>query len=261
MLIDCVANLTDNVFQSDADQVVERALLAHVDKIIISASNDMQSLSAVELALRHNQSLYASIGIHPHYAAACYGRWSNTLERLGKMKRVVSVGECGLDFVEFYAEPEIQEQCFEAQLEYASQHQLPIILRQVNAHDAFLELVEKYRPSLVAGMINNFCGTAEELKDYLDLDLYIGISGSISDGRTGKRLAKLVPHIPGDRILLCSDAPRQLPSTVRPKPRARRNEPMFLGHVCQSLAKILSIPAADLAHITSQNAMHFFKLD
>lgn len=260
MLIDCVAKLTDNVFQEDVDQVIERAKLAHISRIIVAANNDMQSLSAVELAIRHSDCLFASIGIHPHFAAACYGRWSNTLERLGKMKRVVAIGECGLDYVEFYAEPEIQEQCFEAQLEYASQNGLPVILKQLEAHDSFMELVEKWRPNLVGGMINGFSGNAQELKDYLDLDLHIGINGCISETRTSKRLSKLIPHIPGDRLLLCSDSPRQLPNTVKPKPRARRNEPMFLSHVCQQLSRILGIQVAELANITSTNAVDLFKL-
>jgi TatD DNase family protein len=106
-----------------------------------------------------------------------------------------------------------------------------------------------------------FTGTGEELKAYLDLDLYIGITGWICDERRGKHLVELVKEIPSNRLLLETDAPYLTPRDLKPQPKARRNEPAFLPHILHAVARALGRPAADVAAETTRNATELFSLN
>jgi TatD DNase family protein len=105
-----------------------------------------------------------------------------------------------------------------------------------------------------------FTGEREELKAYLDLGLYIGITGWICDERRGRHLFELVREIPRDRLLLETDAPYLTPRDLHPQPRARRNEPAFLPHICRAVARALGRDAEELAAETSRNAAMLFRL-
>ncbi len=105
-----------------------------------------------------------------------------------------------------------------------------------------------------------FTGTREELKAYLDLGLYIGITGWICDERRGKHLLELVKEIPGDKLLLETDAPYLTPRDMKPQPKARRNEPAFLPHILKAVARARGRPAEEVAAETARNARALFSL-
>jgi TatD DNase family protein len=106
-----------------------------------------------------------------------------------------------------------------------------------------------------------FTGEREELRAYLELDLYIGITGWICDERRGRHLVELVREIPRERLLLETDAPYLTPRDMRPQPKARRNEPAFLPHILRTVAAALGRPAEEVAAETAGNAMTLFRLD
>jgi TatD DNase family protein len=98
----------------------------------------------------------------------------------------------------------------------------------------------------------------DEARAYLDLGLYIGITGWICDERRGHHLREVVKHIPADRMLIETDAPYLLPRDLQPKPQNRRNEPMYLPHVLAAIAAARGESAEQLAEITTNNALRLF---
>ena len=109
-------------------------------------------------------------------------------------------------------------------------------------------------------MAHCFTGSERELKDYLDIGLYIGITGWICDERRGTHLRDLVSVIPLDRLMLETDAPYLLPRDLQPKPKTRRNEPMYLSHILRTVAACRDMDANELAKATTANARRFFGL-
>jgi TatD DNase family protein len=111
---------------------------------------------------------------------------------------------------------------------------------------------------LTGGVAHCFTAGMDEARAYLDLGLYIGITGWICDERRGHHLREVVKHIPADRLLIETDAPYLLPRDLQPKPQSRRNEPMYLPHVLAAIAEARGESAAKLAEITTENALRLF---
>jgi len=166
-----------------------------------------------------------------------------------------------LDFNRNYSPQSQQLTCFEAQLQLATELQLPIYLHQRDAHEAFYERLKHYRPQLCDAVIHCFTGNERELEDYLSLDLHIGITGWICDERRGLHLQDLVKQIPEHRLMLETDAPYLLPRSLRPKPKKGKNEPCYLPHILETVSHCLSRDIQQIAAITTANARRFFQLD
>ncbi len=237
-LVDIGANLTHAAFGADLDQVLARARQAGVETIVVTGTTPEDSRSAVALADSH-PGLFATVGVHPHHARDCGPDTISQLKSIAGHPRVVAIGECGLDFNRNYSPHPDQEKWFVAQAELGLELGKPLFLQAV-AHC--------------------FTGERDELRAYLDLGLYVGITGWICDERRGKHLIELVREIPRDRLLLETDAPYLTPRDLKPQPKARRNEPAFLPHILKAVARALGRPAEELAAETSRNATSFFRL-
>ncbi len=259
-LVDIGVNLTNKAFRSDRQAVLDRAKSAGVEMIVITGTTVPESQAAAELAATQPNWLYATAGLHPHHASDWNVDCATAILALSQSPQVVAMGECGLDFNRNFSTPEQQLTCLEAQLELAAQTQLPVFLHERDASDALLSILQRHRPKLQAAVVHCFTGSAEALRAYLDLDLYIGITGWVCDERRGKPLQELLPQIPLDRLLLESDAPYLIPRSIRPKPKSGRNEPAYLVHVLATVAECLGLPAEEVAAKTTQNAKTFFGL-
>ncbi len=239
-MIDVGANLTHAAFRADLDQVVARARDAGVASVVVTGTTVEESRAAQEVADKHG--FYATAGVHPHHASECDAQTIPALRALAKHPRVVAIGECGLDFNRNYSPRPDQEKWFVAQLELGIELGKPLFLHSRDAHPRCAEI-------------------REELHAYLDLGLYIGITGWICDERRGRHLLELVREIPRDRLLLETDSPYLTPRDLRPQPRARRNEPAFLPHIAQTVARAVGRPVAEVAAETSRNARTLFAID
>ena len=187
---------------------------------------------------------------HPRFPA---------LRALARQPRVVAIGECGLDFNRNYSPHPDQEKWFAAQVELAIELKKPLFLHSRDAHPKFSDLIKAYKNEMPKAVAHCFTGTRDELHAYLDLGLYVGITGWICDERRGAHLLELVKDIPADRLLLETDSPYLTPRDMRPQPRARRNEPSFLPHILRTVARALGKPAEQLAEETTRNADRVFR--
>lgn len=255
-LTDVGANLTHASFRDDVADVVARARKAGVATIVVTGATVAESRVAAGIAERFG--LYATAGVHPHHAKECDANTIADLRELARHPRVVAIGECGLDFNRNYSPHPSQEQWFVAQLELGLELDLPLFLHSRDAHPRFAEILRHHR--VKDAVAHCFTGEKDELHAYLDLGLYIGITGWICDERRGTHLLQLVRDIPADRLLLETDSPYLTPRDMRPQPKSRRNEPAFLAHVAKTVARAVGKPVEQLAEETTRNAQTLFRL-
>ena len=259
-LVDIGANLTHAAFADDLSEVLARARAAGVATIVVTGTTVSESLRAAELAAAHPDMVYATAGVHPHHARECDARTIPALRELAGRPRVVALGECGLDFNRNYSPHPDQEKWFVSQLELACELAKPLFLHSRDAHPRFAEILSAHRDRLPHAVAHCFTGERDELRAYLDLDLYVGITGWICDERRGRHLLELAREIPADRLLVETDAPYLTPRDLHPQPRARRNEPAFLPHILGAVARARGEAPAQTAKATARNARTFFGL-
>ncbi|NIR32153.1 MAG: hydrolase TatD, partial [Gammaproteobacteria bacterium] len=171
---------------------------------------------------------------------------------------LVAIGETGLDFNRDFSPRPVQRDLFERQLQLAAELGLPVFAHERDAHGAFVEILRPLRGELKAIVVHCFTGTAEELDAYLELDCHIGITGWICDERRGHHLHDFLERIPHERLMVETDAPYLLPRDLDPRPRTRRNEPMYLAHIVDTLGRIRGEDPAVLATRTTATARRFF---
>jgi TatD DNase family protein len=260
MLIDIGANLTHESFVHDLDEVLVRAARSGVSRFIATGTTVAGSESALRLAVQRPGTVWATAGIHPHHAGEFSAQAARRLQELLADPHVVATGECGLDYCRNYAPSGDQRLAFEGQLKLAAECGKPVFLHQRDAHDEFLAMVRDYWPALAGGVAHCFTEGPAVLDDYLELGLYIGVTGWICDERRGAELRAAVAGLPLDRLLLETDAPYLLPRTLSPKPRTRRNEPAFLSEVLRVVADCMQESVEVVATASTRNAERLFRL-
>ena len=259
-LIDIGANLGHESFAHDRDVVIGRAQAAGVAQIVVTGASREGSREALEIAGAHPGRLFATAGVHPHHALEVTAEAEAELRELHRDPRVVAVGECGLDYYRDLAPRHAQRRAFEIQLALAVECGKPLFLHQRDAHADFMDVMRGFEGRLGAVVVHCFTGTGEELADYVAQGWYVGITGWLCDERRGAHLRQLVRDIPADRVLVETDAPYLLPRNLRPMPSHRRNEPMFLPHIVEELARDRGEAVADTAAATTANARRLFGL-
>ena len=264
-LIDIGANLTHESFDHDRDAVLARARAAGVAKLVITGASREHSPKALALAQAFPGVLYATAGVHPHHAVEYTDECDAEMRALHAHPQVVAVGECGLDYFRDFSPRPAQRRAFERQLQLAADlaaegSPKPLFLHQRDAHADFLAMMKDFDGRHGPAVVHCFTGTREELFDYLDRDWHIGITGWLCDERRGTHLRELVKHIPADRLMIETDAPYLLPRTVRPQPSHRRNEPMYLAHIVEELARDRGESVEAVAAATTATATAFFRL-
>ncbi|WP_303747960.1 TatD family hydrolase [Stenotrophomonas pigmentata] len=259
-LIDIGANLTHESFDRDLDAVLERARAAGVVQMVITGASREHSPMALQLAQRHPGFLYATAGVHPHHASEYTDECDAEMRALHSHPEVVAVGECGLDFNRDFSPRPSQRKAFERQLQIASENGKPLFLHQRDAHDDFIAMMKNFDGKLGPAVVHCFTAERRELFDYLDRDWYIGITGWLCDERRGAHLRELVKHIPAERLMIETDAPYLLPRTMRPLPKDRRNEPAFLSHIVEELARDRGEDVAITAANATAATRAFFRL-
>ena len=259
-LIDIGANLTHDSFDTDRDAVLARAAAAGVARIVVTGTSVTSSVQAAALRELHSGKLFATAGVHPHHASDFDAHTAAALRALLASPAFVAVGECGLDFFRDYSPRDAQRRAFAAQLELAADVRKPVFLHQRDAHEEFVSMLAPLRARLTGGVAHCFTGGPHELRAYLELDLYIGVTGWVCDERRGAALRAAVPLIPLDRLLVETDAPYLLPRDLQPRPQSRRNEPRFLVQVLERVAALRAESIDVVAQATTANAERLFGL-
>lgn len=260
-LVDIGANLSHQSFAADLDQVIHAAVDSGLGHIMVTGTDLESSQQALQLTKKYPGLLSSTAGFHPHVASAWDTQSFDQLLEIAKQSAVLAVGETGLDYNRNYSPPEMQREVFARHLELAIQINKPVFLHQRDAHDDFFTLLKQHRSRLAGGVVHCFTDNKAALRDYLQLDMHIGITGWICDERRGLELQALVKDIPPDRLLIETDAPYLLPRSLRPKPRTRRNEPRYLLNVLETVARCTGRDPAQVAQETTDNAKALFGVE
>jgi TatD DNase family protein len=256
-LVDIGINLGHESYDSDRDAVIAAAWEAGLVAMVLTGTCVDASTRAASLAAQHPH-LYSTAGVHPHDAAGFKDVSIRALRELLALGQVLAVGETGLDYYRDFSPRHAQQEALGAQLELAVETGKPVFLHQRDAHMDFLPILKEFRSNISRGVVHCFTGTRKELYDYLDLDMYIGITGWICDERRGLPLQALVSDIPANRLMLETDGPYLMPRNITPKPKGRRNDPANLVWVLDMVAQCLKQPREDVARQTTINAGDFF---
>ncbi len=257
-------------FKNDLDQVLQRCVDTNVNHVIITGTDERNSMDAISMIHTHNKhlkfprlKLYSTVGIHPHDAKKCT---EQTIERLDELiareKKsgvVCAVGETGLDFNRMFSPQAKQEWSFARHVELAIKHGLPMFLHERDAHDDFVKVLSTFdRDKLPPIVVHCFTGTREACAQYVSMGFYIGFTACVCKADRGRHLRELLADgvVPLDRIMIETDAPFMSPSFS-----IRRMEPCYLYHVVQTLAEIFDLPEEEVARVTTRNAKQFFNLN
>lgn len=257
-IIDIGVNLLHRSFQQDREQVVERALNKGVSPLIITGTSLRNSVEAARYARRYAGRLYTTAGVHPHDAKSCNEDTMAKLKELAALPQVVAIGECGLDYNRDFSPRDVQRKWFREQVRLAAELEMPLFLHEREAAEDFKAIL-KEQP-IPKAVVHCFTGTAAELMAYLEMGLYIGITGWICDERRGKHLKELVKRIPLDRLMIETDAPFLTPRDLKNKPADGRNEPVYLPHILEAVARSIGKPTEEVAKATTETALAFFHL-
>jgi TatD DNase family protein len=259
-LIDIGANLGHESFEHDLDAVIERAIAHGVAQMVLTGASRAGSPRALEIARLRPGRLFATAGVHPHHAAEYTAEADAELRALQREPEVVAVGECGLDYHRDFSPRPAQRRAFSLQLQIAADTGKPLFLHQRDAHEDFLAILAEFDGRLGPIVVHCFTGERHELHAYLDRGWHIGITGWLCDERRGAHLREIVADIPAERLMIETDCPYLMPRNLRPRPSHRRNEPMFLGHICGELARDRGEDPALTAAGCSAAARAFFGL-
>jgi len=255
-IVDIGVNLMHRSFHQDREQVIERAIANNVTPLIITGTSLRNSIEAARYCRRYEGKLYATAGVHPHDAKSCNDETITKLKELAVSSQVVAIGECGLDYNRDFSPRDVQRKWFNEQIRLALELGMPLFLHEREAFSDFTAILKEHEVS--KAVVHCFTGTRAELKAYLDMGFYIGITGWICDERRGKHLRELVRMIPLDRLMIETDAPFLTPRDLKEKPAEGRNEPAFLPHILQAVARCVGRPVEEVAKATTETAKEFF---
>ncbi|MGB0965145.1 MAG: TatD family hydrolase [Litorivicinus sp.] len=252
-MFDIAVNLADDQLRNDTDGVLKRAQQAGVNQCLLVGTDIEESHWLAQQFDQLQQPWTA--GIHPHYAQQAPADWLDHLRKLQALPGCVAIGECGLDFFRMLSPQQCQIDLCQAQIELAAELSKPVYLHDRDASESLLKILNN--SPRVNGVVHCFTSDKQSLDDYLSMGLHIGITAWCLDERRGQALAKLVPTIPSERLLIETDAPYLVPRTLKPRPK--RNEPQFLGHIIEGVAALRGENADELARQTTANAQALFQ--
>lgn len=261
-LVDIGINLAHDSFDRDRAALIGRARAAGVRRFVITGTDVRGSRAALEMA-RGDEGFFCTAGVHPHHASGLDDVDIAALRALLADEKVVAVGECGLDFFRNFSPPQAQLRAFERQLDLAAETGKPLFLHQRDAHAALMDRLRTRRAEFSGGVVHCFTDGPAELADVLEAGFHVGITGWLCDERRGHALRDAVRELPADRFLVETDAPYLLPRNL-PKAElaaaGRRNEPRFLPHIVEKLAELMGREPAEVARLSTENAVRLFRL-
>ena len=245
-IIDTHCHLDVADFDLDRDEVINRCRTAGVSKIIIPAIESKTWDKLLALCKTEN-GLYPALGLHPVFIEQHQPDDIKQLEQLLETARPVAIGEIGLDFYIKELDQQQQTDLFEAQLQIAKNHDLPVILHVRKAHDQVLQLLKKVK--VKGGFCHAFNGNLQQANKYIELGFKLGFGGTLTYENAHK-IHRLAKELPLDSIVLETDAPDMVVNSHR----GERNSPEYITDCLNSLAKIRNEDAELIAKQTTQNA-------
>ncbi|RUL49160.1 MULTISPECIES: TatD family hydrolase [Lysinibacillus] len=255
MFIDTHVHLNADQYEEDLQQVIERALAAKVEKMVVVGFDRKTIEKAMELADAY-EFIYAVIGWHPVDAIDCTEEDLQWIEQLAIHPKVVAIGETGLDYYWDKSPKDIQQELFRKQIHLAQKLQLPIVIHNRDATGDVVKILREENAASVGGVMHCFGGSVETARECIDMNFMISLGGPVTfkNARMPKEVAK---EIPLEYLMIETDAPYLAPHPYRGK----RNEPSYVPLVAEEIARQKELTVEEVAKATTSNAIKFFKLN
>ena len=253
---DSHAHVDGPEFDGDRAEVLARARAAGVGRIIVigAVGEPASAERAVALAER-DAGIWATVATHPHDVDKMTPAWWEVHERLALHPRVVAIGETGLDFYYDHSARAAQAEAFVRFIELARRVGKPVVCHIRDAHAEARAILVETGAAEVGGIIHCFTGTADDAAAYVELGFHVSFSGIVTY-KNAQPIRDAVRRVPLDRILIETDCPYLAPIPQRGK----RNEPAFVVHTAEVVAREAGAPLAELARATVANTARLLRL-
>ncbi len=250
-LFDTHAHLLDERFDSDRESVIAALPDAGI-AAVVEACTKAEELPAVLALVEKHGFVYGSAGVHPHSATLATPEALDAVARALSHKKIVAVGEIGLDYHYDFSPRDVQKQAFADQIAIAKAAKRPIIVHDREAHGDTLALLQRERDGLF-GVMHCFSGSYETACMSIDCGLLIAFGGALTF-KNAARLLDVAARLPLDALLIETDCPYMTPEPHR----GRRNDPRLIVHTLTRLAELRGMDAGEMAEITYRNAARLF---
>ncbi|MBQ8613645.1 MAG: TatD family hydrolase [Ruminiclostridium sp.] len=250
-IIDTHAHYDDNAFDDDRYELLSSILSESVDSIITIGTSIEKSRFSVEITEKFDR-VYAAVGIHPEDCENIPDDYIELLKEMSGNKKVVAIGEIGLDYHYDGYNKDIQIKIFREQLELAEELNLPVIIHSRDATQDTMEILREYKPK---GVMHCFSGSAETAREIIALGMMISFTGVLTF-KNSRRAVEACAAVPMERLMLETDCPYMAPIPHRGK----RNNSSYTVHTAEKVAEIKGLTTEEVISICNKNAISFFNL-
>ena len=255
-MIDTHAHLNFSQYDDDRAAVLQRAWDQGLTGIILIGAGGGFASNELALAMAQNDPrLFATVGVHPCDVAKMSDGWLVKLQQIVADKKVVAVGEIGLDFHWDDVPRDVQEKGFRKQLCLAKDSSLPIIIHSRNSHQEVWQIIKEEGVPKKKGVFHCFSGDLSFAHEIIEQGFFLGIGGVVTF-KNAKDLQALVMQLPLENLLLETDAPYLAPAPYRGK----RNEPAYTQLVAEKIAELKKVSVEEVKDVTTKNAVELFSL-
>ena len=252
-IFDTHCHIADPAFADDLPETIARFQSAGVQKALVVAdpAEEIPNQAAVFALADQYPFLYAAIGVHPHNASRYTAAVEKILLEHIQHPKCRLWGEIGLDYHYDLSPRDVQREVFDRQLDLAYANHMPVQLHIREAHGDCMDMLRARARAgrMPAGIMHCFTGSWESAKIYLDLGLYISLSGAVTF-KNAPKLAEVAQNVPSDRLLIETDCPYMAPVPLR----GRRNEPAFIVHTLAKVAQLRGVGPDQMAEVLWENA-------
>lgn len=251
-VIDTHAHYDDEAFDCDREELLQKLLGSSVDKIITIGCSLERSRMAAELSGKYD-NIFAAVGIHPEDCYDLPEDYLYQIEQLASDKKVVAIGEIGLDYHYEGYNKELQQKCFKEQLQLAARLDLPVVVHSRDATKDTLEILREYKPK---GVVHCFSGSAETAREILEIGMMISFTGVLTF-KNARKAVEACSVIPLDRLMLETDCPYMAPVPYR----GERCDSSMVYNIAEKVAEIKGISVSEIIKTCNKNAKEFFGLN
>lgn len=254
MFIDTHVHLNADQYEEDLQEVINRALEANVNKMVVIGFDRITIERAMKLVEKYS-FIYAVVGWHPVDAIDCTEEDLKWIEELAAHEKVVGIGEMGLDYHWDKSPKDVQQALFRKQIRLAQKVKLPIVIHNRDATEDVIRILQEEEAHLTGGIMHCYGGSVETAKQCIDMNFMISLGGPVTF-KNARRPKEVAAEIPLEHLLIETDAPYLAPHPHRGK----RNEPALVPLVAEEIARLKGISIEEVAEATTKNAEKFFKI-
>ena len=251
-MIDSHCHLDHETIFNNLDEILLRSKSVGIEKLLTICTTDKNFSNIIDL-INKDMMIYGTYGIHPYETSNSNISSKDIIKNVRKNKKIVGVGETGLDFYYNNSDKESQINSFVEHIEASIELSVPLIIHSRNAEKETYKILSKYKNSKLKILMHCFTGSLDFAKKLLNLNAYFSASGIITFKKS-QDLQKTFKEIPTEKLLVETDSPFLAPDPLRGK----KNEPSFIIHTLKKLATIKNIDTENLDKITTENFNKLF---